>query len=76
MHEHHEEQFQYICLLSKDGLACTGHVKKRNRRRHVETFHPRESTDLPPVSTHRRPNPQTDEMLNRWFVAVLQSDSQ
>ena len=77
MHEHHEEQFQYNCrLLSKDGLACTGHVKKRNRRRHVEMFHRRESTELPPVSTDRRPNPQTDEMLNRWFVEVLQSISQ
>lgn len=75
MHEHHEEQFQYNCLLSKDGLPCTGHVKKRNRKRHVEGFHPRESTELPPVSTHRRPNPQTDEMLDRWFVEVLQSTS-
>ena len=70
MHEHHEEQIQYNCLLSKDGLACTGHVKKRNRRRHVEVSHLRESTELPPVSTDRRPNPQTDEMLNRWFVEV------
>ena len=73
MHEHHEEQFQYNCRLSKDGSACTGHVKKRNRRRHVDVFHPRESTELPPISTHRRPNPQTDEMLNRWFDEVLQS---
>ena len=76
MHEHHEEQFQYNCQLSKDGLDCTGHVKKRNRRRHVEVFHPKESTELPPISNHRRPNPQTDEMLNRWFVEVLQSISQ
>ena len=68
MQEHHKEHSQYNCLLSKDGLACTGHATKRNRRRHVETIHPRESMELPPKSTNRRPNPQTDEMLDRWFV--------
>ena len=76
MHELHKEQFQYKCLLGRDGSACTKHVTKRNRRRHVVAFHPRESTDLPPTSTNRRPNPQTDEMLNRWFVEVLLSSAQ
>ena len=44
--ECHKEHSQHHCLLSKNGLACTGHATKRNRRRHVERAHPRESTEL------------------------------
>ena len=73
MRELHREKFQYICQLDKDGSVCSANVNlARNRRRHVEAVHPRESAELPPTSTNRRPNDKTDEMLNKWFQEVQQ----
>ena len=73
MRELHREKFQYICQLDKDGLVCSANVNlARNRRRHVEAVHPRESAELPPTSTNRRPNDKTDEMLNGWFQELQQ----
>ena len=73
MREQHREKIQYICQLFKDGSVCSAIVKvARNRRRHVEVVHPRESTGLPPLSTNRRSNDKTDEMLNVWFEKVQQ----
>ena len=73
MREQHREKFRYICQLTKDGSVCSAYVKDaRNRRKHVDVVHPRESTDLPPTSTNRRSNDKTDEMLNGWFDKVRQ----
>ena len=65
----HGEKSSYKGLLEKDGLACTSvTTDRRNRRNHVEVFHPRESAELPPRSRNHRPNDRTDKMLNRWFT--------
>ena len=77
MREQHREKFQYICQLIEDGLVCSANVQvARNRRRHVEKVHPRESTKLPPKSGNHRPNDMTDEMLNGWFDKVQQRSAQ
>ena len=71
--ERHGGQVQFRCKLIEDGLVCSAHVKvARNRRRHVENFHPRESAKLPRKSGNHRPNDMTDEMLNGWFDKVQQ----
>ena len=77
MRAQHMEKFSYKCLLKKDGLACTSTITdRRNRRKHVNEVHPRESTELPPKSANRRFNDKTDEMLNRWFTQSPQSRAQ
>lgn len=72
MREQHRDKIKYICQLSKNGSVCSANVTVRNRRRHVENHHRRESMMLPPTSPNHRPNERTDEMLNEWFDEVQQ----
>ena len=74
MREQHKAKNQFVCQLVKDGSVCPANVTvtRRNRRRHVERVHRRESMMLPPPSGNHRANPRTDKMLNEWFDEVQQ----
>ena len=75
--EQHEDNFHHKCRLNKGRLACGKIVKlARYRRKHVEAVHPVEARVLPPKSTNRRSNNDTDEMLNVWFDRVLKPSAQ
>lgn len=78
MREHHSgsQRIDYKCLLNKDGSACETVVKKaRYRRSHVESVHQRESRELPPIDAKKRPNNETDKMLDKWFAKEVQSST-
>ncbi len=65
------QKLRYKCLLNKDGVACQTVVKEvRYRRKHVESVHQRESGKLPPVDANRRPNNETNKMLDKWFAKL------
>lgn len=66
------------CLLSnKDGSACKSVIKiTRNRRKHVESLHKGVSRELPSTSKVRRPNGETDKMLDKWFTPQPQSSTE
>ena len=73
MREQHDadKNICYKCLLNKDGVACQTVVKEvRYRRKHVESVHQRESRELPPVDANRRPNNETNKMLDKWFAKL------
>lgn len=75
--EQHEDNFHHKCQLSKGRSACGKIIKSaRSRRKHVEGVHPAAATLLPPLSTNRRSNNKTDEMLNGWFNSVLKPSAQ
>ena len=75
--EKHTKQPSYKCLLNKNALACASVINdRRNRRKHVDEVHPRESAELPPRSENHRPNSKTDWLLNRWFTQIPQSSAQ
>ena len=68
----------YKCLLSKeDGSACKSVIKKaRNRRKHVESLHKGDSRGLPSTSKDRRPNGETNKMLDKFFTPQPRSSTE
>lgn len=75
--EQHKDNDHHKCVLSENGLVCNKIIKSaRNRRKHVRAVHPGAATLLPPPSTNRRSNNDTDEMLNVWFDRVLKPSAQ